>query len=102
LQQRLVDDRNVRVVIVGGGGGGVELALAVHHALVLVAPSARMVLVTASAQLLDGHAAVVRRRFTALLKARGIDVLTQFAVMDADASGVTAATDAAYLGTCCG
>ena len=89
LQQRSVDDRNVRIVIVGGGAGGVELALAVHHALVLVAPSARMVLVTASAQLLDGHAAGVRRRFTALLKTRGIDVLTQFVVVDADARGVT-------------
>ena len=35
-------ERNVRVVIVGGGAGGVELALAVHHALVAIAPSVRL------------------------------------------------------------
>ncbi len=89
LLDGLPERRDVRVVIVGGGAGGVELALAVHRALVAIAPSARVALVTAAARLLEGHAPGVQRRFESLLHARGVEVQKQFTVVDVDALGVT-------------
>ncbi len=78
-----------RIVIVGGGAGGVELALSVHHALVTLAPSVHISLVTAGDALLDGHNARVRRRLTQLLHARRIEVLTGFRVTRADSHGAS-------------
>jgi selenide,water dikinase len=79
----------MRIIIVGGGAGGVELVLAVRHALLTVAPATRVTLVAAGARLLEGHTAAVRRRFEALLPARGVDVVCEFNVGAVDADGVT-------------
>lgn len=100
LLARPAADRDVRVVLVGGGAGGVELALAVHHALVAIVPSARVALVTAAAQLLDGHAAGVQRRFDSLLHARGIEVQKQFTAVGVDTLGVTASDGRRVHGDC--
>lgn len=89
LRVRAASDGAVRVVIVGGGAGGVELALAVHHALVAIAPSTQVALVTAGVGLLNGHSARVRRRFEMVLHARGIEVLTEFTAAAVDARGVS-------------
>ena len=77
-----------RIVVVGGGAGGVELALAAQHALNAISPSLRVTLVSAGTRLLEGHAARVQRRFESLLRARGVELVTQFNVASVDAEGV--------------
>ncbi len=89
LRARSPGEAPARIVIVGGGAGGVELALAVRHALVAISSGARVTLVGAAAQLLEGHSSRVQHRFAALLTAQDIDVVTDFEVTDIDAVAVS-------------
>ena len=77
----------LRIAVVGGGAGGVELLLAMQHRLrsemrqMQRDPDAlSFALFTADATILPTHNAGVRRRFTAVLRARAVQVTTGAAV----------------------
>jgi len=68
-QQRLC------IVMVGAGAAGVEVTLAMqHHLSATNACPARFSIVSASAEILPGHSAGVRKRFERILHARNVDI----------------------------
>ena len=69
--------RTMRLVLVGGGPGSVELAFAMRARF---PETARCTLVTADGEPMTDHAPAVRRRLTALLSARGVELHTDFFV----------------------
>jgi len=84
--------RPMRLLFVGGGPGSVELALAMRARF---PETARCTLVTADPELLAEHARPVRRRLTALLSARGVEIHTDFFVGAVDGDRVRARDDRA-------
>lgn len=84
--------RPMRLLFVGGGPGSVELALAMRARF---PETARCALVTADPELLAEHARPVRRRLTALLSARGVEIHTDFFVGAVDEDRVRARDDRA-------
>jgi len=68
--------RHLRVLSVGGGAAGVEVTLAMQHRLRSEGSDASFSIATQERSILGGHPAGVRRRFEAVLRARGIGVLT--------------------------
>jgi len=87
--------RPFRVVVVGGGAGGVELALSTHYRLrqLLAAQGdeperACFTLVTRGAHILPTHNSGARRRFAALLAARGIALRAGQAVTEVRADAL--------------
>jgi len=72
-----------RIGVVGGGAGGVELLLSLHRRLARDVAAAgydpsglAFTLITSSGELLPSFPARMRRRFTELLRERGINVIT--------------------------
>ncbi len=84
--------RPMRLLFVGGGPGSVELALAMRARF---PETARCTLVTAAPELLAEHARPARRRLTALLSARGVEIHTDFFVGAVDGDRVRARDDRA-------
>ncbi|HEX3884830.1 MAG TPA: selenide, water dikinase SelD [Stellaceae bacterium] len=80
----------MRLAVVGGGAGGVELALSAHHRLGM----ATVTLVTRDA-LLPSHNAGVGRRFSRLMAARGIGVVTADQVIRVEPGRLVLASGAA-------
>lgn len=72
---RVRDGRTRHVLLVGGGAGGVELLLSVEHRLRREA-AVRFTLVTGSAALLPRFPAKFGARFGAIMRERGIAVVT--------------------------
>ena len=81
----------VRIGVVGGGAGSVELALAAQHRLAgllaangLDADSLRFTLVCRSKRILPAFPAAVARRFEAVMRRRGIEILSECNVTAVD------------------
>ena len=82
-RRRVLEARGrARIGVVGGGAGGVELLLSIHRRLARDVAAAGLdptglafTLITASDELLPTFPARMRRRFAALLRERGIDVI---------------------------
>ena len=70
--------RPLDVVVVGGGAGGVEITLAMHYRLAQASPPARVgfTIVSASGEILPGHAQRVRTVMQRALAQRAIRVRT--------------------------
>lgn len=79
---------DLRVVVVGAGAGGVELALAMQHRIRADDGRARFTLITDGSAILPSHPARVRRRFTAVLRQRGISLRLNVPVQSATADGL--------------
>jgi selenide,water dikinase len=85
---------HLRLAVVGGGAGGVELALSAQYRLagVLAAPP-EITLVTRD-RLLPSHNERVRAKFTRILRARGIAVVTGDPVVRVEPGRLVTATGA--------
>jgi len=89
-----------RLLVVGGGAGGVELALSTQHRLQSLLRErgddpARLQyeLLTDGAEILPTHNAGVRKRFTRVLRERGIEVRLNSKVVAVQARGVEVERD---------
>jgi selenide,water dikinase len=97
LLERVQEEGQVRLAIVGGGAGGVELALAAHHRLTgLVGGAVEVTLVTRDG-LLPSHNEAVRRRFEIILGERGIATVTHNPIVRVEADRLIAADGSAIL-----
>ena len=79
---------DLRIAVVGAGAGGVELALAMQHRIRADSGRARFTLITDGSAILASHPARVRRRFTAVLRQRGISLRLNAPVQSATAEGL--------------
>jgi len=96
LKQRVIERRgNARIVLVGAGAGGVELLLSVAQRLRqelaetnLPASGLSLCLVSGPSDILPTFPSAFRERFRAILKQRGIQVITGAPVTRVDAGQV--------------
>ncbi len=79
---------DLRIAIVGTGAGGVELALAMHNRVRNDNGRARFIVIGDGPTLLAAHAAGVQRRFSAVLRKRGITLRLNAPVQSATVEGL--------------
>ncbi len=92
--QRLIDgDLPRHLTVAGAGAGGIELALAITARY-----DVRCTVVDAADAVLPTFAALARRRLLAMLRRRGVDLLTGFRVREAG-SGEVVAEDGRRIAT---
>ena len=78
----------LRIAIVGAGAGGVELALAMHHRIHNDNGRAQFAIISDGPTLLAAHPAGVQRRFSAVLRKRGITLRLNAPVRTASTEGL--------------
>ncbi len=79
---------DLRIAIVGAGAGGIELALAMHNRIRTDNGRAQFTVVSDGPVLLAAHPAGVQRRFSAVLRERGITLRLNAPVQTATADGL--------------
>lgn len=82
-------DESLRIAMVGAGAAGVEVTLAMqHHLRSAGARPTHFVVTGAAPSILHGHSASVQRRFTRVLRERGVQVHVGAKVEEASAQHV--------------
>jgi selenide,water dikinase len=98
LKQRVLENPDLRIGVVGAGAGGVELLLSMQYALASAAGTApgrgpgRFTIATRDDEILSTHNEKVRKAFRQILEKRNVDVTTGFEAKRFDEAGLSDAS----------